>query len=109
MDKITIGYCKDRKHKEIVDGKNTCTCKSIKEDTDWSSDKQIYESNNLTYTNNILARLAKVEAGFVAHDDRIENHDDRIEKLEKQYENIKKLLEKKELVATLKTGSSRRR
>jgi len=102
MDKITIGYCKDRKHKEIVDGKNTCTCKSIKEDTDWSSDKQIYESNNLTYTNNILARLAKVEAGFVAHDDRIE-------KLEKQYENIKKLLEKKELVATLKTGSSRRR
>ena len=71
-------------------------------------------------TNNILARLAKVEAGFVAHDDRIEKHDDRIEKLEKQYENIneklekqyeniKKLLEKKELVATLKTGSSRRR
>ena len=42
-------------------------------------------------TDNILARLAKVEAGLVAHDDRIE-------KLEKQYENIKKLLEKKELV-----------
>ena len=50
MDKITIGYCKDCKHKEIVDGKNTCTCKSIKEDTDWSSDKQINESNNLTYS-----------------------------------------------------------
>ena len=49
MDKITIGYCKDCKHKEIVDGKNTCTCKSIKEDTDWSSRDEINMSDNLVY------------------------------------------------------------
>ena len=50
MDKITIGYCKDCKHKEIVDGKNTCTCKSITEDTEWYNVKEINNSNKLIYS-----------------------------------------------------------
>ena len=50
MDKITIGYCKDCEHKDIIDGKNTCTCKSITEDTEWYNDKEINNSNKLIYS-----------------------------------------------------------
>ena len=48
--RITIGYCKDCKHKDIIDGKNTCICKSITEDTEWYNDKEINNSNKLIYS-----------------------------------------------------------
>jgi hypothetical protein len=44
-DRITIGYCKDCKHKDIIDGKNTCTCKEITEDSEWPSDDEINNSD----------------------------------------------------------------
>ena len=50
MDKTTIGYCKDCGYKEVIDCRNTCTCKSITEDTEWYNDKEINNSNKLIYS-----------------------------------------------------------
>ena len=42
--------CKDCEYKKDFDGRNTCTCEGITEDKEWSSDKQINESNKLIYS-----------------------------------------------------------
>lgn len=49
-ERITIGHCKDCKHKEVMDLRNTCTCKNITEDTEWYNDKEINNSNKLIYS-----------------------------------------------------------
>lgn len=49
-ERITIGYCKYCKHKEVIDRRNTCACKSITEDTEWYNDKEINNSDKLIYS-----------------------------------------------------------